>query len=89
MRLDIATEVIGDEVVIAVVGDGTYKSREGACVTEHVGMDGIKHFEKIGVESVGAVMVFMAEVLDVFRKVSEEEDVIFANFAGNFNLLDC
>lgn len=48
--------------------------------------DFVEDLVEAGVNGVGAVVVGVAEVFDVFREVAEEEDIVLANFAGDFNL---
>lgn len=86
MCLDVAIEIIAHEVVIAVVDDGIAEGGEAARVAEHVALDGVEDFLEVRVELEGAVGVGVAEVFDVFGEVAEEEDVVFANLAGDFNL---
>lgn len=80
-------EIIRDKVVITMVLDSSNQSSKGTGVTKGVGFDGLKDFGEVGVESVRAVGVSVTEVFDVFCEVAEEEDVVFADFAGDFNLV--
>ena len=84
--LDVAVEVIRDEVVVAMVGDAVAEGGEAGCVAKHVGFDGVEDFGEVGVELEGSVVVGMAEVFHVFGQVAEEEDVGFADFACDFDL---
>ena len=86
MGLDVAVEVVADEVVVAVVDDGVAEGREVASVTEHVAFDGVKHLLEIRVEFEVAVGMGMAKVLYVLCKIAKEEDVVLANLTGDFNL---
>lgn len=36
-----------------------------------------------------AVRVCVAEILNILSEVAEEEDVVLADFAGDFNLWQC
>jgi hypothetical protein len=87
LSLDIAVEVIRDEVVVSVVFDGAGQGTERACVAEGAGLDRLEDFEEVWVEGVGAVVVGVAEVFDVFGEVPEEEDVVLSDLAGDFDLL--
>jgi len=88
MGLDIAIEIIRDEVIIALVDDGVAEGGEPAGVAELAALDGVEDFDEVGVELDVAVGVGVTEVFDVFGEVAEEEDVGFADFAGDFDLWD-
>jgi hypothetical protein len=49
-------------------------------------LDGLKDGGKGWVERVCSVQMRVAEVFDVLGEVAEEEDVVFADLAGDFNL---
>lgn len=87
LRLDVAVEVIRDQVVIAVVFDGPSQRAEGARISEHAIFDCLKHPRQIWVECVLAVVVRMSQVLDVLGEVAEEENIILPDLAGDFNLV--
>ena len=89
MRLDVAVEVVADEVIVAVVADGADEGGELVGVAESVGLDGVEDFDEIRVYGVGAVVVCVAQIFDVFGQVAEEEDVVFADLAGDFDLVKC
>ena len=86
LRLAVAVEVIRDEVVIAMVDDSIRECREGARITKHTALDGVEDLFEFFVELVVAVDVGVAELVDIFGEVAEEEDVVFADFAGDFDL---
>ena len=86
VRLDVAVEVVGDEVVVALVDDGVAQGAEAARVAELTALDGVEHFREVGVDFEVAIGVSVAEVFDVLGEVAEEEDVRFADFAGDFNV---
>ena len=44
VRLDIAIEIIGNEIVIAMLGDAVAQSGEVACVAKFVGADRFEDF---------------------------------------------
>ena len=83
---DVGVEIVGDEVVVAVFLDGTGEGGEVACVAECVALDCVEHALQLGVKLEIAVEVSVTEILDVFGEIAEEEDVLFADFAGDFNL---
>jgi hypothetical protein len=80
-------EIIRDEVVIAMLFDSGDESRESACVTKSTFLDFIKDLGEIRVEDMWTVGVGVAEIFDVFGEIAEEEDVVLADFACDFNLL--
>lgn len=65
--LDIAVEIIGYEVVIAMLNDGIAESSKAACVAETVALDGFEYFFEIRVELELPVCVCVTEVFDIFR----------------------
>jgi len=79
-------EIIRDQIIITVILDSVDQCGEGTCVTEHTTFDGVEDLEEVGVECVCAVGMGVTKIFDVFGEVAEEEDVVFADFAGNFNL---
>ncbi len=87
LSLNIAVEVVRDEVVVTVIFDCTNKSSEARSITKGVGFNGVEDFEKIWVKSVRAVVMGVTQVFNVFCKVSEEKDVVFADLTSDFNLL--
>jgi len=87
LGLDVAVEVIRDEVIVTMVFDGASQSTERASVAEGASLDCLEDFEEVWIESVGAVVVCVAEVFDIFSEVTEEEYVIFSNLTGNFDLI--
>ncbi len=88
MGFDVAVEIIGDEVVVALVDDGVAEGGEAAGVAKGAGFDRVKDLGEVWVEFDVAVGVGVTEVFDVLGEVAEEEDVRFADFAGDFDLGD-
>lgn len=86
MRRYIRVEVIGNEVVVTVLLDGSSQRREVGCVAEHVVLDCLEHFPELRVKLEVTVEVSVAEFFDIFSQRAEQEDVLFADFAGDFNL---
>ena len=86
MRLDVAVEVVGDEVVVALVDDGVAQGAEAVRVAEAASLDGVEDVGEVRVQFEGAVVVGVAEVLDVLGQVAEEEDVGLADFAGDLDV---
>ena len=86
MRGDVGVEVIRDEVIVAMLFDSGCKGREVSLVAEGVRLDGVEDALQLRVQLEVAVEVTMAEVLDVFGKVAEEEDVLLADFTRDFDL---
>ena len=86
MGFDVAVEVVGDEVVVALVDDGVAQGAEAVRVAEPTALDGVKDFGEVRVEFEVAVGVGVAEVFDVLGEVTEEEDVGLADFAGDLDV---
>lgn len=87
MRLNVALEVIRNEVVITVVTDGGNQAGKVLGVTKGALFDLLKHLDKVRVEVVRAVGVRVAEVLNIFSKIAKEEDVVLSNLTSDFNLI--
>lgn len=86
MRLQVAPEIIANKIVITVLNDRVHERGEGALVTECARVDGVKDALQIRIDVEFLVEVGVAEVLDVFGEIAEEEDVLVTDFAGNFDL---
>jgi hypothetical protein len=86
VRGDVGVEVVRDEVVVAMFFDGGGKSGEVGLVAEGVVLDGVEDALQLWVQLEVAVEVTVAEVLDIFGKVAEEEDVLLSDFTGDFDL---
>lgn len=69
-----------------MVNDTIAESGKAASVAEFTTFDSIKDFGEVRVELEVAIVVGVAEILDVFCQIAKEEDVGFANLAGNFDL---
>ena len=86
LRLHIAIEIIANKIIVAVVSDAIAQSRETVRIAEGVRFDGVEDFSKVRVEGEAAVCVGVAQVLDVFGEVAEEEDIGFTDFTSYFDL---
>lgn len=84
---DVAVEVVRDEIVISLVNDGVAQGRETTGVPEFAAFDGVKDFGKIGVEAERAIIMSVAKILHVFRKIAEKENIRVADFASDFDLI--
>lgn len=87
LRVDVALEVVRDQVEIAVVADRRYHSTKVVGLSESAALNCIKYFVKVRIDGVRSVGVRMAQVLDVLRKGTEEEYVLLPNLPGNLDLL--
>ena len=83
LGVTIALEIIRDKIEVAVVNNAINKRRELVGITKTVTLNGIKHLAKIVVELEFAVVVSMAQIFNVFRQVTEEEDILLADFSCN------
>ena len=86
MRLDVAVEVVGHEVVVALVDDGVAQRAEAVRITEFATLDGIENFGEVRVELEVAIGVGVTEVFDVLGEVTEEKDVGLADFASDLDV---
>lgn len=50
MRLDITIEIIGNEIIVAMFGDGVAESAEAARIAKGAAFDGVKDLCKIRIE---------------------------------------
>lgn len=50
MRLDITVEVVGNEIIVAVFGNGVAESAEAVRIAKSAAFDGIKNLCKIRIE---------------------------------------
>lgn len=87
--LDVAVEVIRYEVVITMVTNSRDHSSKIIGRAECAFLDSFEHLGQVRVHSVGAVRMRMAEILNIFGEIAEEEYIVLANFTGNFNLTHC
>lgn len=69
-----------------MLDDAVEEGGEGARVAEGARVDGIEDLGEGRLQLVVVVEVGMAEVFDVFGEVAEEEDVLLADLAGDFDL---
>lgn len=83
MGIEITLKIVRDEVIVAVVDDRIHEGGELGRVAEGSRADRVEDAGELGVELKVAVEVVVAEVVGVFGQVAEEEDVVFAYFAGD------
>lgn len=86
MRGNVRVEVVRNKIVITMLFNRRSECGEVGCVAKHVVFDRFEHLRQLRVELEVSVEVPVAELLDVFGKCAEEEDVLLADFAGDFNL---
>jgi len=89
VRLDIAVEVVRHKVVITLIDDTVAESRKAGSVAELATLDGIENPGEVSVELEVTIVVGVAKIFHVFCQVSKEEDVGFADLAGDFDLSPC
>lgn len=88
VRGDVGVEVIRDKIVVTMLFDRGCQSGEVTLIAEGVTLDGIEDTLQLWIELEIAVEVTVAEILDVFGEIAEEEYVLFTDFTGNFDLGD-
>ena len=86
MGLNVAVEVVRNEIVVALIDDRVAQSAEAVGIAEFTTFDGIKDFGEVGVEFEVAIGVGVPEVFDVLSEVTEEKDVGLADFASNLDI---
>lgn len=84
--LDVTVEVIADEIVVAVVGNGVDQSRKSVLVAKHVSANGLEDLLKVRINSVRTVVMVVSKILNVFGEIAEEENVRLAYLTSDFNL---
>lgn len=87
VRLDVAVEIVRHKIVVSVLANRGNHGAEIVRGAKGAFFNLLEHLVEIRVDSVGTVGVRVAEVFDIFRQIAEEEDVAFADFASNFNLM--
>jgi hypothetical protein len=87
LRLDVRGKVIRNEVVVTMLHDAIKQGGEALGIAKGAAVDVIKYIGELRLELVLLVQMCVAEVLNILGKVTEQEDVLFTNLAGDFNLL--
>jgi hypothetical protein len=70
-----------------VLHDAIEQGGKALGIAKGAAVDVIKYIGELRLELVLLVQMRVAEVLDILGKVTEQEDVLFTNLAGDFNLL--
>jgi hypothetical protein len=86
LGVDVALEVVGDQVIVSVIRDAVDEGAELGRVAEHAFTDDFEDAREVWVELEVAVPVRVAQVFDVLGQVAEEEDVVFADFSCDLNV---
>lgn len=66
--------------------NGGTKCLEVLCIAKHAALDSLKDLRELRVDLEVAINVSVAELLDILSKISEKENVLLADFAGDFDL---
>jgi hypothetical protein len=85
VSLDVCFKV-GRSQPVVVVDDSVGQSRELIRMTEHTTVDGIKDLLETFVNQDTFVGMLVTDVFNIFGKVTEQEDVVFANLSGDFDV---
>ena len=80
-------EIIGNEVVIPMVLNGPNESAESTGVAECALLDLLKDLREVWIKIVRAIVVSVAEILNILCQVAEQEDVVLTNLTRDFNLI--
>ena len=86
MRLQVALEVVGDEVVVAMFGNATDEGRECGYVAKLAVLDYVEDLLQLRVDLILAIEVCVAEVFNILCQITEEKDVLVARLARDFDL---
>ena len=86
VSVNVRLEVVRDEVVVALVDDGVHQGGELFRIAECALLDRLEHALEHGVEVEFGVEVSVSQIFDVFGQVAEEEDVVLADFARDFDV---
>lgn len=86
MSGDVGVEIVRDKIVVTVLFDRACERGEVSLVTKHVVFDCVEDTLQLWVQLEAPVEVSVAQILDVFGEVAEKEDVLLANFTGDFDL---
>jgi len=70
-----------------VLDNAVEQGREGLRITKGARRDAIKDGRELGLKLVVVVQMAVAKILDILREVTEKEDILFANFASDFDLV--
>lgn len=65
VRFDITVEVVTDEIVVSVVGDGVDQRREAVDVTETPPFDSFENFDQVGVKGKRAISMGVTQIFDI------------------------
>lgn len=71
-----------------MVDDAVEERTKALGVAECALVDGVEDGRELGVELVVRVEMGVAEVFDVFCQVTEQEDVLLADFARDLDLVE-
>lgn len=86
MCLDVAVEVVRDQVVVAMVTNSRDHCEKVVGRAKGAVLNCLEYLVQIRVDSVRAVRVSMAKVFDILREVSKEEDVVLADLTSDLDL---
>ena len=86
MSLNIAVEVIRNQVVVTVLAHSCNHGAEIVGAAKRALLNLLEDLVKVSVDAVGTIGVRVAQVINIFGKVAEEEDVVLSNLTSDFNL---
>jgi hypothetical protein len=69
-----------------VLNNAVDERGEAFSVSKPSSTNAVENSGQLGIELVVRVDMSVSQILNVFRKVTEKEDVLLANFTGNLNL---
>jgi hypothetical protein len=86
LGFEVAFEVVRYQVVVTMINNGINQSLELICTSELSASNGVEDSLKSSVDGLGGEAVSMSEILNILSNVSEQEDVVFTNLTGDFDL---
>jgi hypothetical protein len=69
-----------------MVDDAVDEGRKGSCVAECTTLDGFKDNPERGIKLVFLIKMSVTEIINILSEITEQENVVFADFASDLNL---
>jgi hypothetical protein len=86
MRLQVALEVVRDEVVVAMFGNAADEGRKWSYVAKLAVLNYVEDFLQRRVDLILAIEVCVAKVFNILCQITEEKNVLVARLPRDFDL---
>lgn len=86
LSINIALEVVGDQVVVSMLDNGIDQSRELTSVTKYTFLDRLEDALKHRVQVKLGIEVGVAQIFHVLGQVTEKKDVVLSDLASDLNI---